>query len=137
MHKKTVSAFTLVEVLVAATIVALALTAIFQTFSMGMEVSYNAERETVAVALAQEKIEGTLALGYDNIPVGISNKEKFSADTESPFYSFEHQLEISFINANLEESATDTGLKKIKVNIFWPNRGGEKEENLILLIAKK
>ena len=134
---KNNKAFTLVEVLVAAAIVALALTAISQTFSMGMVVSYNAERETVAMALAQENIEETMALGYDNISVGASNRERFSDDTESTFYAFEHQLEVSFMNVNLEESVTDTGLKKIKVNVFWPNRGGEKVESLILLIAKK
>jgi len=130
-------AFTLVEVLVAAAVMALALTAVSQTFSMGMELSYNAEKETMAVALAQEKLEETLSLGYDNISVGESERERFSDDSESHFYAFENQVEVSYMNENLEESVSDTGLKKIKVNVFWPSRGGEEEENLTLLIAKK
>jgi len=130
-------AFTLVEVLVAAAIMALALTAVSQTFSMGMELSHNAEKETMALALAQEKLEETLSLGYDNIPVGESERERFSEDLENHFYAFENQVEVSYMNENLEESISNTGLKKIKVNVFWPSRRGEKEENLILLIAKK
>ncbi|TRZ77654.1 prepilin-type N-terminal cleavage/methylation domain-containing protein [bacterium] len=129
--------FTLIEVMVAAAIVAIALVAVSQTFSMGIELSYSAEKETMAVALAQEKLEETIALGYDNILEGVSLRERFSDDSESHFYAFENQVEVNYIDVNLEESISDTGLKKIKVNVFWPNRKGEKEENLILLIAKK
>ncbi len=137
MQEKNVLGFTLIEVMVAAVIVALALTAVSQTFSMGIELSYNAEKETMAMALAQGKLEETIALGYDNISEGISEREKFSNDSESHFYAFENQVEVDYMDTNLEKTSSDTGLKKIKVNVFWPNRKGEKEENLVLLIAKQ
>jgi prepilin-type N-terminal cleavage/methylation domain-containing protein len=68
------SGFTILEVMVAISILAIGLLAVFSGQNMAIQGNNRANRLTEAMTLAQDKVEELLALSYDDVD-----------DTESPF----------------------------------------------------
>lgn len=130
-------AFTLLEVLVASTFLMLGLVSSIQIFASGLRFSRSLKIKTAAMGIAQEKVEKIIALGYENIPAGASPKEKFSLDSSSFLSLFYTQSAISFLDSNLSDSTSDTGLKKIQVEVFWEHEGKENSEKITTMLAKR
>lgn len=121
-------AFTLVEVLVAMTILAAFTTAMVTIFPTSIKIISSGNQQTVAANLAQAKLESLRAITYDNLPTGIyENNVRADADPASPFYNFYYTVTINYIDDNLASAITDTGLKKIIVTLNWwdPLRGNQ------------
>ena len=109
-------------------------------FPAALKISRSAEQETVAANLAQAEIEDVFSLGYDNIAAGaIEAKHRLSADEANPFYNFQRQTDVYFVDGNLSQSASDAGLKKITVTVYWttPSLGIEKSLLVSALISQK
>lgn len=128
--------FTLVEVLVSASILAVGLVSVIGTFSVGMKYSSNAKQSAQAVGIMQEAMESAIALGYD-VAVGAGDKVRFSENPENPFYSYQTKTDAAFVDGNLNEIETDSGLKKITVSVFWNVSGVEKKDEAVTLIARQ
>lgn len=128
--------FTLVEVLVSASILAVGLVSVLGTFSAGTKFSRHAKNGAVAAGILQEAMESAIALGYEGAAAGSGERIRFSSDPSSPFYMFEIQTEVSFVGEDLNNSAEDLGLKKIKAAVFWNESGAERKEEAFALMAR-
>lgn len=125
--------FTIIEVVISLGLLLILATAIFGIFPQLMKINRVSSKNTIATNLAQAKIEEILAQNYDEVLVGIVEERHF---LEAPFNSFERKTEISYMDENLQTTNQDTGLKKIKVTVYF-KEGGEKNVTLETLMVKK
>ena len=124
--------FTLVEVLVAVFILAVGISAVLVIFPSGLRVARSSKMATVAVYLAQEKIEEIISQPY----AGISSEAKQTLS--SPFSAYSRKTEITCFDPNGElvpNCPDDTGIKEIKVTVSWGIAG--KEIELTTLIGRR
>lgn len=135
---KLSSGFTIVEVVVAISILIIGILAIVQLFPEGLRVGRISKQMSVANNLAQAKIEEVIAKHYDDIGTGIiENRAKVDSNPESQFYIYERQTEVDLVDANLNNSSEDIGLKKITISIWWQEKDHEKNITLRRLLTKK
>jgi len=121
---KIKSGLTLIEVLLAMSILTIGILAVIQLFPLGLNMSRLNKNETIAINLAQAKMEEIRANSYDDII--NEDKNRISTNPDNPYYNFKRQTEVTFVNENLETVESDSGLKKITVSIYWPEQGEEK-----------
>lgn len=126
---------TMIEIILALAILMTAILAIIRIFPAGLQVAKIAEKNTVAAFLAQDKLEEYAAMPYVDIPCCgiVETKGKgWWDDPDSPFYSYDRQTEVNYVNPNngLANSATDLGIKKIKTIIYWKASPGAEERTM-------
>ena len=129
-----------IEAVLAVAILSIGILSAVTLFPLALKISKNAEEETVAANLAQAKIEEIFSLGYENTPTGtIETRHRLATDPANPFYSYERQTVSQFVDGDLNNSATDLGLKKIVVTIFWhtPHLNISKSLPVSILISQK
>lgn len=123
--------FTLIEILVAITVLALAMLSIFAVFSLTIANTMFSKNLTMANNLAQAKIEQIASFSYD---------EAVSTDRTAYNEKFDWQTNVQFMTIQNEElilSATgDQGLKRITITIYWQEKGREKNKSLSTLKAR-
>lgn len=133
--------FTILEVLVSLSLLIVAFFSLMRIFPWATQISKASEQKTVGVNLAQAKIEEITATSYDEITVGISEpRAKVSEDPTSPFYTYERETKVIYVdpNNNLQETLSDLGIKKVEVTVFWQTpMWGEKSLKLATLISKR
>ena len=131
--------FTLIEIMVSFSILTVAFIAIMQSFPTGLKINKTAENATLASFLAQDKIEEFYSLDYDNIPIGTVAKARLSNDTNNYLYFYQRETTVNYVDANLANSAIDTGLKKISVTIYYTNSISKTETsyNITTLISRR
>ena len=67
-----------------------------------------------------KKHNETIALGYDYIPVGtLESKSRVTADDTSSLYNYQRETIVTYLDSDLGESATDLGMKKISVTVYY------------------
>ena len=120
-NKKNCSGFTLLEIVVALTIAAIALPALLRAFSEGTKNQSVIENRTTALYLLKlrmseiEMLEG-LETGSEEDEFGINSRFRWASDT----------------------SETDTdGLYELTVTVYWQERGKEMSVELTTYIADK
>lgn len=120
----------LIEVMVSFSILILVFVALAQTFPMAMAINKTSENATKASYLAQAKLEELNSLGYNNLSIGtIEAKHRLSNDAASYLYYFQRQTAVNYLDGNLQASASDTGLKKISVTIYYTDASSKAEKN--------
>jgi len=124
--KVLVRGFTIIEVLIAIFILEIGILGVASFFTTGFKITKTAREETIASNLAAGLLDEEVVNSFDNIPVAIGSREKYSIDASSPFYNYEKKIDISYIDANLADSVAATEMKKIVVTIYWINSGNEK-----------
>lgn len=130
----------LIEVLIAIALVLIGLLSLIQIFPLALNVNSSAEQTTIATNLAQAKIEQLFYLDYENITLGaIEAKSRLAADPNNPFYQYWRQTEVEYVDGNLNQSETETGIKLATVTIFWRNPISHLEKSLVfkIIISKK
>lgn len=101
-------------------IVALAFTGIMRSFPFGLAINREAENSTLASFLAQSKIEEIHSLSYETVTPGvIEEKHRLSENQNDYLYGFQRETETWFVDGNLAVSATDTGLIKMTVTVYY------------------
>lgn len=127
--------FTLLEVMIAILILTIGIVIVLQIFPLGFSVEKGSQMKSQAVLLAQEKIEVINSKAYQDIVVATTSEDSLA----SPFERFSRQTEISYVDADLQPSLADTGLKKIEVTVSWKSSLplGGKTVTLITLVAEK
>lgn len=134
MSKK---AFSLIEIIVALGVLSVLIGSVLAIFPQSIFMNRVSREYTLASNLAQEKMESFASLQYEEIGVGILEpRQRLSQNPSDPLYIFEREVEVSYVNSNLEPVAEDTGLKKIRVSVYFQERG-EKDVTLYTLVAKK
>lgn len=129
--------FTIIEVVIAIGIFGIAVLGIMGYFALSTQFVSYARQTTIASNLAQEVVEETIAQPYDSLTVGNGTRIAFSTDSTNPYYAYQKQLNISYVNSDLSTSATDLGLKKIEVFVYWQATSGEKNVQMATLLSKK
>lgn len=131
--------FTLIELIVAFSIIGIAFISLIQAFPYGLSISKEAENKAIASYLAQQKIEELLSLGYNNINIGtIENVSHLSSDQSDYLYLYGRTTNISYVDRNLSDSVIDRGMKKIITTIYYPSGGIGSQKNITIstLISK-
>ena len=129
--------FTLIEAIMAMAIFSVGIMAVLTVFPKGISLGREAKEITVATQLAQEKIEETLSLSYDDIPVGqVEARSKVDTDTNSQFYIYEREVSSELVDNDLLVTNDDIGLKKIQVKVYWQQPDGEKNVEIIRLLNR-
>lgn len=126
-------AFTIIEILVAITVLTIGILGISGFFAVSAKVTRSANYTTTAANLAQGVIDDQLAKSYEEIVVGNGTKTRFSENTDDPYYNYFYQINTSCIDQDLAAS-NDVGLKKIDVFVYWTE--GEKEKNVEMSTTK-
>lgn len=116
-----VKAFTLLEILVSLVILTTGFFVITGLFANALVGSVDAENTTIAMNLAQRRIEEIKNLDFDT---GIANEPK--ADV-SGFSGFQRDVLVT-------EPQTD--LKQVIVTVYWTDKGGEVSVPLITYISE-
>ena len=118
--------FTLIEVLLAVFILEIGVLAIATFYSYGFTIIKTARNETTASNLVSALLDSELSKNYDNIGVGLGVKQNYTNDPLSPFYPWQKQVDVAYIDINLNKSTTDPNMKKITATIYWQDKGVEK-----------
>jgi len=129
----------LLEVMVAFSILTLTFTALMQSFPYSLAINKTSENAAKAAYLAQAKLEELNSLGYGNISTGtIEAKHRLADNPTDYLYYFQRQTTVSFVDGNLADSASDLGLKKISVTVYYSNALSkvEKEYSTVTLISQ-
>ncbi len=137
---KKQNGLSLIEIVVALSVLSIAFLGLIGSFPLGMLINKEAEYKSVAANLAQSKIEELIYTGYDNIAVGtIEAKTRISPNQSDYLYKFKRMTTVVYVDGNLNNSASDTGLKKISANVYYLNPINKVEKIFILntLISKK
>lgn len=110
--------FTLVEGLVAATVLLVGILGIIQLFPAGFKATKISKEETIATNIAQAKMEEIISQTYPDIE--SEAQTHYNPDPTSPFYNYLTQVDVVYVDSNLNQLGTDTGLKQITVTVTWP-----------------
>jgi len=130
--------FTLIESTISVFILLVGLVAVIAFFPLGMQIVGDSHNVTFASNLAQSKIEELKQNTYDTLVTGtIEAKHRLSADTSDTLYDYQRQTTVETVDTNLNVSATDAGLKKITVVVYWlsPITNTEQSYTMSSLIA--
>lgn len=128
----------MIEASVAIVILLIGLFAVIQFFPFSLEIIGDSNNRTIASNLALSQLEEIGSDTYSNISTGtIESKQRVSSDSDSYLYNYQRETTVSFIDSDFNPSATDIGLKKITVTVYWqsPVTKGEKSYSLESVVA--
>jgi Tfp pilus assembly protein PilV len=123
----------LVEVIIALGILSFAVIGLVSMYPVGLSINSEAEERSKASYLCQEKIEQLRSLDYEDIGIGvIESKQRLSDDGDSYLYNFQRETEAEYMDENLNETGSDTGLKRVSTTVYYINGVTKKEDSLRL-----
>jgi len=144
MRIETKKALTIIELLVAIFILEVAFLAILGAFSLGAKIIISNKMITVAVGIAQEKLEEEFSKSYQELSIGTTTED---FGTISGFPSYKRITKINCVRfSDLSEVACDYDqagdpepIKEIAVLVSWRASLGlfSKEIEISSLVAKK
>ena len=123
---------TLVETLLALAIVTLAVTFLVSLFPYGLKTAALSKEETMAAFLAQAKIEELISANYTEVPTQTTVESSLSS-VGADFTGFSRTTAVSYVDANLNSSPNDVGLKKISVRVDWQNNLSQATSSISLI----
>jgi type IV pilus assembly protein PilV len=109
--RNTQRGFTLLEILVAAFILAVGFLGIVGVTTSMMHARAHSSHVTTATFLAQERLEEMRGLGYDRLPV-TTNQTVEDYHTMLRFPLFKRVVSVDRIGV-------EAGLKKVTVTVYW------------------
>ncbi|MEI8361058.1 MAG: prepilin-type N-terminal cleavage/methylation domain-containing protein [bacterium] len=121
--------FTLVEVLISASIIALLFVAVLNLADLTLSVTNNNKNYVTAIALANEKMEFIKNLTYDKVDIASSTSLGIINQNEK-IGIFNVYTNIATINDAYDGTATDTvpnDYKLATVKVSWPTKNTIKE----------
>ncbi|OGL64743.1 hypothetical protein A3B21_02545 [Candidatus Uhrbacteria bacterium RIFCSPLOWO2_01_FULL_47_24] len=138
LFSKNRPGISILEVIISLALISIIVLSVAELFPRGIITGKYGENLTIATNLAQGKIESLLADEYNAIGIGtVEPKSPVATDSSDPLSAFERETRIAYVDDNLNETMSDTGLKKIVVIIYIPSQFGEKSMTFSTLIAKK
>ncbi|MGD2095456.1 MAG: prepilin-type N-terminal cleavage/methylation domain-containing protein [Phycisphaerales bacterium] len=122
--------FTFMEVIVALTIVSIALVGLIRLHLISIRMVEAAELTSQAVLLAEEKIAETLSLGYPQ-------KGTESGTVERNAMSMNWRTEVTDLQSNRLAETGIKGLRKISVDIGWEQGTAYKNLQMSTYVADR
>lgn len=138
-NKKKGEGFTIIELLIAIFILSIGISAILTMFPLGIQIVRSSKMAAVAVYLGEAEIEEIISTSYEGISIGTFNEPSLP----SPFTAYGRETEVTCFDPNnvgiSPDCPNDTGMKKIKVTVFWNSPLKITDENIELttLISRK
>ncbi len=131
-----IKGFTLIEVLISFAILLMVVISVISFFPIGLKSAVSTREQTVAIYLAQEKIEEVISTNYADVAVGETIEASLST-IDSDFSGFSRTTNINYLDVNLNDSVIDIGMKKVQVNVSWQDKleGSQTTTTLVTLIA--
>jgi len=132
--------FSIIEIMVAFSILVIAFIGLVQSFPFGLSINKEAECLTIASYLCQASIEELVSVGYDGMITGIIEpKHRLSDNPNNYLYFYQREIEVSYINNELNEVLVDLGMKKISVAVYYINAISNKEDsyNITTIISRR
>jgi len=105
--------YTLIEVFSAMAVLSVVLLGMAGLINITVGVNRNSAEKTVAITLAQDKMEETLARGYTNLP----SANQIVTEDYGAMADYLSYRRISDIKVD----KPDTGIKLITVDVYWDN----------------
>jgi len=134
------SGISILEAMIAISLLLLGILALTKIFPLALKIGQTAEDSTIAANLAQAKLEELFSWSYENIPLGaIEPRHRLSADASNPFYRYERETDVSYVDADLNPTPSATGLKQITAVVYWQSRILSTEKNIevkLLMVEK-
>ncbi len=128
--------FTLIELLIAIILAAGGLMVLMQLMSVAIFADSDLEYSLIALNLANEKLEELKDDGYSDYSDPNLN---IGTHTESSISGFDfidqRQWTVDYVDANLDSSVSDTGLKDVTVEVQWTQKGGTQSVVVETVIA--
>ena len=125
--------FTLIELLIAIILVGGGLMVLMQLMGVAIFADSDLEYSLIALNLANEKLEELKDDGYSHANLNTGTH------TESSISGFDsidqRQWTVGYVDANLDSSVSDTGLKDVTVEVQWTQKGGTQSVAAETLIA--
>jgi type II secretory pathway pseudopilin PulG len=117
-------AFTYIELLVALSLFFLGMVSVLQVFPLNRKYLNQSAHTSQAIFLAQEQVEKIRALPYTSVTPGtFEPRAAVGSGGTDPMNQFERQTVVQLINSTYAPSATDVGLKRVSVTVFWIDNG--------------
>ena len=131
--KNNQTGVSLLELSIAIMILISSLIPLTQAFPYASSIINSAKNDTIASYLAQEKIEEILSLGYENTGIDtVETRHSLGTATSSYLYLFERESVVKYVDADIQDSLVDTGLKKISTTIYYKDKISNNEKTFII-----
>lgn len=133
---KSSQGFSLLETTIALAILTIGVIYLVTVFPFGLNAARTSEQSTIAVNLAQAKIEEVISTLYSEVAVSQSVEPSLSA-LDSDFAGFSRITTVSLVDEDLGPVTQDVGLKKVMVEVLWQDalKHATSSVSLITLIA--
>ncbi|MGC9031570.1 MAG: type IV pilus modification PilV family protein [Minisyncoccia bacterium] len=115
MLKRNNFGFTILEALIAISVLTLGIVFVIYIFPVALNLEENNKIKTQSIFLASEKMEELFSKSYKDVSIGTTTESSL----DFPFEKFSRQTRITFIDKNFSEISQDKGLKKIEITVFY------------------
>lgn len=130
--------FTFLELLIALSLFVVGMVSVLNIFPVNQRYLAQSANTTQAAFLAQEKAEQIRSLDYDSLTVGtFETREAMGSSSSDPLNNFQREAIVSLIDSNRQSTATDVGLKKIDINVYWTERSVSRQFSLSTYVYNK
>lgn len=130
MNYKLKDGFTLLEILITTVVVTVGVAVLVGLFGSGLVGSTDAENTTIAMNLAQRRMEEIKNLDFDT---GIDDEPKedvnidVDGDGVNDFPGFQREVVVT---------EPETDLKQVQVFVYWTFKGEEVNVGLVTYVSK-
>ncbi len=136
--------FSLIESIIAISILATGIFGAIQAFPLGIQMVKSGQFATIAAYLAQAKIEGEISLPYNELSAGVIIEDyneiyDFNAYKRITEIRCVAASDLSIKNCDYDLINDPYPMKKIEVTVFWRSFLGivEKNINLATIVVKR
>lgn len=117
---RTRPAFTFIELTLAVLLFSFGIISVIQVFPVNRRFISQSALQTQASFLAQEQVEKVRTVSYADLSVGTYEPRAFLPNGAGTFATqFERETTVSLIDDSYAATATDIGLKKVLVTVYW------------------
>lgn len=117
--------FTLVEILIATAIFAIAIVTLFGSFSLALKFGQRSREAAIAATIAEEKIESLRLAGFDSVALD-----------SNPTATANSKLSQGYTKTYVEYYQGNTRIKQVTVKVYWQSRPEAIAITLVTLIGQ-
>ncbi|MBU6389369.1 hypothetical protein KGQ71_02530 [Patescibacteria group bacterium] len=117
--------FTYLELLIAISLFTVGMLSVLEIFPVNRRYLNQSADYTQAAYLAQEEMETIRGVSYASLTSGTYEPlHAVGSGPTDPLGQYQRQTTVTFIDSqnNWQNSATDTGLKRVDVTVIWSDR---------------
>ncbi len=129
-RKRSLTGFTLIEVIVALTVFLIGIVSLFPFFSGGLKMLSDIEKKVTVANLARSQMTEIEAQGFDE---NVTDTPRTSFP--NPYDNYEYEVKWTPIAYDVA-SSSEVSLFKVELIIYWTGRSGAKTDTFITYIGR-